>query len=44
MEAMCHHVTRPELSDYFLGSFDWFVGGNIGEIANTILVIIVDSS
>ena len=27
------HVKWPELSDYFLGSFDWFVGGKIGEIA-----------
>ena len=30
---LSHHVRWPELSDYFLGSFDWFVGGKIGEIA-----------
>ena len=27
------HVTWPELADYFLGAFDWFVGGKVlGEI------------
>ena len=29
------HGTWPELADYFLDAFDWFVGGKVGEIANT---------
>ena len=29
-----HHATWPELADYFLGAFDWYVGGKIGKIAN----------
>ena len=31
------HVTWPELADYFLDAFDWYRGGKVGEIANTLI-------
>ena len=32
-----HHEKWPDLADYFVDTFDWFVGGKIGEIANTLI-------
>ena len=37
LTTFLNHVTWPELADYFLDAFDWYRGGKVGEIANTLI-------